>query len=403
MVSRRLAASAVSAAQERCHGLHTNKLPCRLRGFRNQVIRHGAVRRVHVLPDDARRLSRVPLLVLPTLEAHEPGRLNWNGVVSVVKVEAPIFRGIPVDGVPGPVLLVPRLLEDRRHVRRDPDAVEGVLLEARREGQRHREGVRPQVLRGLLPAGAGVHVRGVLAAQAVQQPPRDAPQVLRHGRAARQEVAGAVDAVAAVAHLDERPAPDRLAAHGHDHGQGGAAAPDAPARQGAEEAVHEGREARAHGGKVPVVAREEGVEGLGQAEHRRGDVDLCVDVVVDPVRVDAVGDPLEEVVPDVAAHRVRDDDGLLPVHGDEGLDLLPQPGEVPVPALQVPEGQAPVIGGHVHGVVIIPNVCQGFDHHAPEPVACHEEVRAFETLRGADTDTPIEVRALERVQTCGGV
>mmetsp|Transcript_69230 Transcript_69230/g.225489 ORF Transcript_69230/g.225489 Transcript_69230/m.225489 type:complete len:393 (+) Transcript_69230:665-1843(+) len=243
---------------------------------------------------------------------------------------------------------------------------------------------------------------------AVQQPWGDPPELLGHEVGAAQEVHGGRRVEGDVPDADQRTAcqllaPDAFAAYRDDHGQGGAASPQPSPRHGPEHVRHDRREPPTHGGKVSVVAGQHRVEGLGQAEHRGGDTDLGIYVVVHPVPVNPVGDPLHEVVPDIATHRMAHNDSLLATHRDEHLDVLPKPREVAVPHLEVPEGQPPVVGGHVHRVVVVADVGKRLDHDAPEPVASHEEVRALEALGGPDADAPVEVRALERVKARGAV
>mmetsp|Transcript_49893 Transcript_49893/g.89685 ORF Transcript_49893/g.89685 Transcript_49893/m.89685 type:complete len:230 (+) Transcript_49893:548-1237(+) len=126
-------------------------------------------------------------------------------------------------------------------------------------------------------------------------------------------------------------------------------------------------------------------------------------MVVDPVRMDLGCHPLHEVVPHVAPHRVCHHHCLDPIHRHQSLDLLAQSGEVAVAPLHVCEGEPPVVGRHVHGVQVIPDVRKSLYHQSPKPVSTQEEVSTFEPLRRPNSNAAVEVRTLQGIQTSGRI
>mmetsp|Transcript_55202 Transcript_55202/g.117753 ORF Transcript_55202/g.117753 Transcript_55202/m.117753 type:complete len:234 (-) Transcript_55202:839-1540(-) len=196
------------------------------------------------------------------------------------------------------------------------DTVEGVLSHLRSEGERRGQHVRPNVLRRLRHGRPSPNLCWACSSDAIQQPGRNPFKFFRHVLFARQKVHSLGGRKIPAIKLDKGTAcqvaiPDAVATNRHNHRQRRTSSPQSATTHWSENVSDNVGKPSPHGCKVAIVSHQKGVVGLREPEHRRGDVNLGRDVVVHPVPVHSVGDPLHEVVPNISAHRVRDDHGFF--------------------------------------------------------------------------------------------
>lgn len=90
--------------------------------------------------------------------------------------------------------------------------------------------------------------------------------------------------------------------------------------------------------------------------------------------------PLEEVVDDLAPHRVCYEDSFFPGEAVGCFNVSFEAREVLVAKLEVRVGKTPVIGGGVGGGWIIADTGEVLDDFVPNPVPGDEEIGCVKAL-----------------------